>query len=127
MPRRVLRPSTVHRPTTYYSHGIDVGNVVYTSGQAPHDPAGNVWDPSDRAGHIRSAFKNMAEVLQAGDASFDDVARMTILLRHTEHIDTVWEVAGEFFGDHRPAVTLAIVPGLADPDYLIELDAIAVK
>ena len=114
-------------PVSYYSHGIVVGDVVYTSGQTAHDASGNVWDSSDEAGHIRSAFRNIAEVLQAGGVEFGDVVRMTIFLRHSEHIDTVWEVASEFLGDHRPAVTLATVPGLVDPEYLVEVDAIAVK
>ena len=127
MPRRVLRPSSVHQPTTYYSHGIDLGNVIYTAGQAPHDANGDVWDPSDVEGHIRAAFRNMADVLRAGNVSFENVARMTIFLRHAEHISAVWEVGREFLGEHRPAVTLAVVSGLAGLDYLIELDAIATK
>ena len=125
--RRLLRPEGVHQPTTFYSHGIVVGNVVYTAGQAPHDADGRVLDPSDRIAHFRAAFENLAEVLRAGGAAFDDVARMTVLLRERDHIETLWEVAREFLADHRPAVTLAVVPGLADPQYLLELDAIAVK
>ena len=85
MSRRVLSPPNVHKPTTYYSHGIAVGEVVYTSGQAPHDRNGAVWDPSDVAGHLRAAFSNLAEVLHAAEIGFGDIAKMTILLRHNEH------------------------------------------
>lgn len=127
MPRQILSPDTVHKPTTYYSHATVVNNIVYLAGQAPHDITGAVWDPSDPGGQIRNVFENMARVLEAAGAHFTDIVRITILLRHTEHFPLVWEVARTYLGDHQPAVTTAVVDGLAGQDYLLEIDAIAVK
>lgn len=127
MPRQVLSPDTVHKPTTYYSHAVWVDEVVYLAGQAPHDVTGAVWDPADPAGQVRRVFENMAEVLRAAGAGFEDVVRLTILLRRADLATVVWQVAPDFLGHHRPAVTLAVVDGLAGQDYLLEMDAIAVK
>lgn len=126
MARQILSPDTVHKPTTYYSHAVVVHNVVYLAGQAPHDATGAVWDPSDPAGQVRQVFENMAEVLRAAGAGFDDVVRLTILLRRTDLIEIVWQVAGEYLAAFRPAVTVATVDGLAGRDYLLEMDAVAV-
>jgi 2-iminobutanoate/2-iminopropanoate deaminase len=127
MPIELIRPQSIHKPTTYYSHGADTGDVVYTSGQAPHDDAGAVWDPADLAGHLRRPFVNASRVLETAGTSFGNVVRMTILLRRVEHIELMWEIAIDYLGDNRPAVTVMTVPGLADSKYLIEIDAIAVK
>jgi len=127
MARQILSPDTVHKPTTYYSHATVVGNVVYLAGQAPHDINGAVWDPSDPVGQIHHVFENLARVLDAAGANFSDIVRLTVLLRRSEHFSLVWDVAQAFLGGHRPAVTAAVVDGLADQDYLLEIDAIAVK
>jgi enamine deaminase RidA (YjgF/YER057c/UK114 family) len=127
MARQILSPDTVHKPTTYYSHAIVVGKVVYLAGQAPHDISGAVWDPSDPGGQIRHVFENMARVLDAAGASFTDIVRMTVLLRQAEQFPLVWDVAKAYLGSHQPAMTAAVVDGLAGQDYLLEIDAIAVK
>lgn len=126
MARQVLSPDTVHKPTTYYSHAVVVENVIYLAGQAPHDATGAVWDPADPAGQVRQVFENMAEVLTAARAGFGDVVRLTILLRRTDLIGVVWQVAGEYLAGLRPAITVAVVDGLAGRDYLLEMDAVAI-
>lgn len=127
MPRLVLSPDTVHKPTTYYSHGIVIDNVVYLAGQAPHDITGAVWTTADPPGQVRRVFENMSEVLKAAGASFDDVVRMIVLVRRTELFPLIWQVAKDYLGDHKPAITGAVVEGLAGVDYLLEIDTIAVK
>ncbi len=126
MPRQVLSPSTVHKPTTYYSHAVVVQGVVYLAGQAPHDATGAVWSMEDPAGQVRRVFENMLEVLKAGGASFDDVVRLAILVRRAELLPLIWEVGRAYLGGHQPAMTAAVVDGLAGADYLLEMDAIAV-
>lgn len=127
MPRKILSPDTVHKPTTYYSHAVVVDDVVYLAGQAPHDLSGDVWDTSDPIGQVRHAFENMGRVLEAAGASFADVVRMSILLRRDDVLNAVWVLSQDYLGDHRPAMTVAVVDGLAHKDYLLEFDAIAVK
>lgn len=127
MPRQILSPDSVHKPTTYYSHAVVLDDVVYLAGQAPHDISGAVWDPADPAGQVRRVFENAQEVLAAAGATFADVVRMTALVRRADVLPILWEVAAEYLGDHRPAITAAVVDGLAGADYLLEIDAIAVK
>ena len=127
MPREILSPETVHKPTTYYSHAIVVDDVVYLAGQAPHDISGAVRSLNDIQGQVQQVFENMANVLDAAGATFADVVHMKILLRSAEVLNTVWQVSDAYFGEQRPAVSIAVVDGLAGKDYLLEFDAIAVK
>lgn len=127
MPRQVLSPDTVHKPTTYYSHGIVIDNIVYLAGQAPHDVTGAVWPSSDPVGQVRYVFENISEVLKTAGATFDDIVRMTVLVRQPELFPLVWQTAKDYLGDHKPAITSAVVEGLAGANYLLEIDAIAVK
>jgi 2-iminobutanoate/2-iminopropanoate deaminase len=127
MSRKVLFPDTVHKPTTYYSHAIVIDNIIYLAGQAPHDFSGVVWPPADPAGQVRRVFENMYEVLKAAGATFDDVVRMSVLVRRADLFPLIWQVAKEYLADHKPAITGVVVSGLAGADYLLEIDAIAVK
>ena len=50
MSRIVISPENVHKPTTYYSHAVQLDDVVYTAGQAPHVFNGDVWPRMTRKG-----------------------------------------------------------------------------
>lgn len=124
MPRKILSPPTVHKPTTYYSHAIAFEEVVYLAGQAPHDLTGAVIPPENPEGQVRQVFENMKAVLEAAEADFGQVARMSVLVRRADIFPIFWKVARQYLGEHCPAVTAAVVKGLAGADYLVEIDAI---
>ena len=124
MKREIISPSTLHKPTTFYSHAIRIDDLIYTSGQAPHVFSGEVWPMSDPEGQARCAFTNMSKVLNASNAQFKDIVRMTVLVRHSDVIPVFWKVAKEYLGDNTPSVTMAVVKGLAGREYLLEFDAI---
>jgi 2-iminobutanoate/2-iminopropanoate deaminase len=123
--RKVISPDTVHKPTTVYSHAVVIGNTVYTAGQAPHTLNGDVWPRSDPTGQVRLVFENLTRVLEASNVGLENIIRLTIFVRSMDVITQVWSIATEYLGDNKPAVTIAIVEGLAGTEYLLELDAVA--
>lgn len=123
--RRVISVPTIHRPTTYYSHAIVVDSLVYTAGQAPHLTDGSVIDPADPVGQIRQVWENMSQVLEASGSSTSQILRLVVLLRHKELLDTFWKISQEYLGECCPAISLAVIEGLADSRYLVEMEAIA--
>jgi len=125
MNREIITPSTVHKPTTVYSHALRVGDMVYLAGQAPHHFSGEVVPPSDPEGQVRRAFENMRAVLEASRVAFKDIVRLTVLARSADMFPVFWKVAGEYLGDNQPAVTMVVVKGLAGREYLLEFDSIA--
>ena len=127
MARQILTPEKVHKPTTFYSHAAVIHDVVYSAGQAPHDEAGVVWPMSDIPGQVRQALENLKVVLHAGGAEFSDIAKMTLFARTSEVIPIFWEIIKDYLTDNQPAITVSVVSGLAGSQYMLEVEAIAVK
>ena len=73
-------------------------------------------------------FANLGLALAAAGARPSQVAKITIYVVHyrREHLPVIEEARARLFGDHKPADTLVGVAALARPEYLIEVDAIAV-
>ena len=127
MKRQVLTPLTVHKPTTYYSHAVVFEDVIYSAGQAPHDIDGVVIPPEDVSGQIRQALENLKAVLSAGGSELSDILRLTLLVRRADVLPVFWQVAEDYFKGNAPAVTAAVVKGLAGTEYLLEVEAIAAR
>jgi 2-iminobutanoate/2-iminopropanoate deaminase len=124
--RRIVSAAGVHQPTTYYSHAAVADGTVYTAGQAPHATDGSVVDPGDPRAQVRQVWDNMQKVLAAAGLTTNDIVRLCVFLRSRELIPVFWEIAGEYLGMTHPAATVAVVPGLADNRYLLEMEAVAV-
>ena len=73
-----------------------------------------------------SAFVTSGAALDAAGAAKTDVAKVNVYLTKIGDRAAVAESRTRFFGDHRPAATLVEVSALAQPELLVEIDAIAV-
>jgi 2-iminobutanoate/2-iminopropanoate deaminase len=107
------------------SQAIKVGDLVFVSGQAGFDEHGRTV-PGGFEAQARQAFANLAKVLEAAGAGLADVVKVTILLTDTGNLDTVVRLRREYFTEPYPADTLVGVAVLAQPDWQIEIDAVAV-
>ena len=85
-----------------------------------------------RAGFNRFAylpvkvFENIKTALAAGGASFADLVKITVYVTDPRYREAVGEVRRRYLGDALPASTLVVVAGLANPDYLLEIEGVAV-
>ena len=126
--------STRHRVTVepdWYepyaiSLGIRVGDLVFVSGQAAVDEQGRTVGDGDFEAQARQAFANVATVLAAAGSGLEHVVKVTIFVTDMTVIDQVVRLRREFFTPPYPADTIAQVASLADPDWQIEIEAIAV-
>ena len=126
--------STRHRVTVqpdWYepyaiSLGIRVGDLVFVSGQAAVDELGRTVGDGDFEAQARQAFANVATVLAAAGSGLQHVIKVTILVTDMTVIDQVVRLRREFFTPPYPADTIAQVASLADPDWQIDIEAIAV-
>jgi enamine deaminase RidA (YjgF/YER057c/UK114 family) len=73
-------------------------------------------------------FDNLGRALAAGGARPEQATKITIyVVNHKrEYLPIIEEARVPLFGDHKPADTLVGIATLSNPDYLIEVDAIAV-
>jgi enamine deaminase RidA (YjgF/YER057c/UK114 family) len=129
MSLEVINPENLSRPESYAQVIIATGSrLVFVAGQVADDANGNLVGPGNLAAQARQAFANLGHALDAAKARPDQVIRITIYIVHhqPEYLTVISEARIALFGHHKPTDTLIGVETLAEPGYLIEVDAIAV-
>ena len=109
-----------------YSQAIVAGNLVFTSGQIPLDPATQQLVTGDVRAQAERVMENLAAVLAAAGSSFAEVVKTTIYLADLGDFAVVNEVYGKRFSGAPPArstVQAAALPKGAR----VEIDLIAMK
>ena len=101
------------------------GRLLHISGQIAQGPDGKTIGVGDVAKQTEAAVENMKALLTAAGASIADVCRLVIYLVSRDHLADVIAVRRRYFREPFPAVTLVIVSGLANPEWLVELEATA--
>lgn len=107
-----------------YSQAVQVGNLLFCSGQIALDPQSMQLVGATAAEQAEQVLKNLAAVLAAGGASMAHVARTTIYLVSMADFAAVNEVYGRHFGAHKPARATVAVKELPKGG-LVEIDCIA--
>ena len=125
MAHEILNLNSVHA-TDGYSHVAKAGNTLYISGQVARDLQGDLVGPGDIEAQVRQVLTNLKNILEETGGTLDNIAKLTTLLTHHGYRDTYRKVRQEFFQDPPPANTLMIVESLASPDFMVEIEAIAV-
>jgi enamine deaminase RidA (YjgF/YER057c/UK114 family) len=129
MTLQCINPKDLPVPQTYSQVVVATGSkLVFISGQEPEDLQGKLVGRGDLATQARQVFANLGRALAAAGAAPTQVARITIYLVNydrDECLPIVEQARVELFGDHKPADVVLGVASLS-PDYLIEVDAIAV-
>lgn len=103
--------------------------TVYVSGQVAVDADGALVGGSDLSRQTEQVMQNLQTALGAAGATFDDVAKITVFVVDyvPEHRAIIAEVRNRFVSpDRPPASTLVGVTALAVPEFLIEIEAVAV-
>jgi enamine deaminase RidA (YjgF/YER057c/UK114 family) len=125
----LINPDDLTTPESYTQVIVATGSrLVFVAGQLADDAQGNLVGSGDVAAQARQAFANVGRALAAAAARPEQVARLTIYVVHhrPEYLPVISEARTTVFGDHKPTDTLLGVETLAEPGYLIEVDAIAV-
>ena len=125
---RRFNPVGVPGPFNTYSHGVEVTpptRLLFGAGQAGVDSDGAV--AAGIEAQSRLVWQHIASILAEADMEITDIVQLNMLLVDREDRAGASRVRSEFLGDHRPASTLMVVSGLANPDWLIEVDFIAAK
>jgi enamine deaminase RidA (YjgF/YER057c/UK114 family) len=132
MRTRFLNPPTLC-PTNGWTHVVTVTNpsdkTVYISGQVSVNERGEVVGKGDLKAQTEQAFKNIEHALGVAGATFKDVVKTSIFVvgLKPEHVPIIREVRSRHVNaEHPPASTLVGVTALVGPDWLIEIEAVAV-
>lgn len=125
MSRQVIRPSNVH-PVKAYSHAIRNGNIVHIAGQVALDQGGNLVGPGDIRAQAEQVYKNLKAVVEAAGGTLQHIAKITTFTTNRAYRQAISEVRARYFPADPPASTFLVVRSLAEPGYLLEVEAVAV-
>lgn len=124
--KKVIAPKNLHRPFGY-AHAIQIDKTLYISGQIPLDVDMNVVGKNDMAAQTEQVYGNLKRVLEDAGGSMKNIVMLNIYCTDLERFDK--ETRGmrkKYFGDYYPAVTAVEVKRLYRPDFMIEVEAVAV-
>jgi enamine deaminase RidA (YjgF/YER057c/UK114 family) len=96
--------------------------LVHISGQVGLDRDGNL--PPDFEGQARWSFRNVIAMAEAAGMTRNDIAKVTVYLTRQQDVASYRKVRDEELGVTTGS-TLLVISGLADPDWLIEIEAVA--
>jgi enamine deaminase RidA (YjgF/YER057c/UK114 family) len=123
--KTVIRPTDVHTVSPRYEHAVITGDTVYLAGQIALDPEGNLVGRGDAEAQARQLFNNMERVLASCGGTYDDIVATTTYMTNLQHRASVNKVRGEL-GINTPANASVVISALAQPEFLLEVEAIAV-
>ncbi|MFC0453274.1 RidA family protein [Rhodococcus jostii] len=117
-------PSAAH----LYSQGVQVGDLVFCSGQLPLcAESGRLVGKDDPRAQTRHVLANLTAVLEAAGSSLGDVVKTTIYLTSMDHVDAVNAVYTGAFTGITPARSCIAVRALPHPDALVEIEVVATR
>jgi enamine deaminase RidA (YjgF/YER057c/UK114 family) len=129
---RLFNPDTMAKPTAGYSQVAEVteGKTIYVAGQVAMDASGTLVGKDDFRAQVDQAFKNINAAVQAAGGDFHSVIKLTYFCAESvdaAQIPSLREIRDKYVDTaHPPTSTLVVVKRLARPEWLIEIEAVAV-
>ena len=127
MKRTAVQPKGVAKPAGHYSHGIvaeDARRTLYVAGQVSLDESGKLAGAGDIEAQTRQVMRNIQRVVEAAGGRMEDVAKTTVFTTKLEYRGPIGKVRQEFFKADPPGNTFLVISSLADPGFLVEIEAI---
>ena len=105
---------------------VKAGNLVFLRGQVGSDFEGNVVGVGDPAAQTDQAMRNVKQRLEEAGASLEDICKITVYITDRGYREPVYRTMGKWLKGVFPVSTGLIVQGLAKPEWVMEIDVIAV-
>jgi enamine deaminase RidA (YjgF/YER057c/UK114 family) len=125
-----LNPDGLSRNPAFSNVAVVSGSVrtIYIGGQDAVDAEGNIVGIGDIAAQTEQVLRNLRTALAAASAGPEHVVKWTVLVVEGQDFGAGYAAFQRVWGDrpNPPVITAAVVRGLAHPDFLVEMDAIAV-
>jgi len=124
-----IQSRKIRQPCGQVSHAIEVeakGRLVFISGMTARRADGTIAGLGDVEAQTRQVCENIKSALESAGGTMDDVCRVDVFVRNIEHFEKIHKVRREYFKAPAPASTMVEVTKMVNPDYLIEINAIAV-
>jgi len=110
--KKAILTKNAPAPIGPYSQAIEIGGLIFCSGQIPMDPATNEIKLGDIRLQAELVMKNVGALLEAAGLGFQNVVKTTIFLTDLKDFATVNEVYGKNFKETPPARSTVQVAAL---------------
>lgn len=108
-----------------YSQAIEIGDFIYTSGQIPLTPEGEIVEGNIQE-QTHQVLKNVQAILKEAGSNLNHVIKTTVFLKNIDDFEEVNQVYGSYFQNHQPARSCIEVSRLPK-DVFIEIEVVAKK
>ncbi len=129
MPVEHLNPKDLHKNPAFTQVIVtkDVSHTVYIGGQNAVNAAGDIVGKGDIATQAKQIFINIETALNAAGAVLDHIIKWNIYIQQGQNPEPAFQEFQRIWGSrpNPPLVTVLFVAGLANPDFLLEIEAIA--
>lgn len=127
---KYLNPDQLNRNPAFTNVVVVTGpaKTVYVGGQDAVDASGKIVGKGDLAVQTEQVLRNIELALAAAGAQLQNVVKWNLYVVHGQSLQIGFEAFRKVWGNrpNPPAISFAFVSGLAHPDFLLEMDAIAV-
>lgn len=127
--KRQIVSARLAQPSGVFSHATTIaarGTLVFISGMVARRADGTVAGVGDVEAQTRQVCENLKAAVEEAGGTMDDICRVDVYVRNMEHFDKIHKVRREYFKPPLPASTMVEVSKMTSPEYLIEINAIAV-
>jgi enamine deaminase RidA (YjgF/YER057c/UK114 family) len=125
-----LNPDGLHKNPAYSQAVVVAGNAktIYVGGQNAVDASGQIVGKGDLEAQTEQVLRNVETALAAGGAKLEHVVKWNVYIVQGQSVLPGFDAFRRAWGDrpNPPTLTALFVAGLANPDFLVEIDAIAV-
>jgi len=127
--KQQITSSKLRQPNGHFSHATAIaaqGKLVFISGMTARRPDGSIAGLGDVEAQTRQVCENLKAAVEEAGGTIDDICRVDCYVRNMEHFERIHKIRREYFVGSPPASTMVEVNKFTSPDYLIEINAIAV-
>ena len=125
MSRESFFPNPGNKPQGY-SPATRVGKLVFVSGQVSVSGDGKLVGRGDCRAQSEQCFRNIDATLRSAGAAMDEVTKITAFLVNPEDYPAYASVRHQLFPENGPASSTVFIKGLVNPEFLVEIEAVAV-
>jgi reactive intermediate/imine deaminase len=129
MTKKQISTGALRTPNGHFSQAVAIearGRMVFISGMTARRPDGTIAGVGDIEAQTTQVCENIKSAVEAAGGTLADICRVDVFVRNMEHFEAIHKVRRAYFKAPPPASTMVEVSKMTSPDYLIEINAIAV-
>lgn len=126
MAKQVINPSSMSTPTGYSYAVKKQGTPVFIAGQVALDGQGKIVGEGDVAAQVEQVYQNLRTVVEACGGTMEDIVKLNVYTTDLAYRPAIGAARQRHFKDGQyPASTFVVISSLAQPQFLVEIEAVA--